>query len=260
MANKWDKLKDESDSEHYQRIDRQVNLTDVMRRDRISPNDPNFKDKVSPYMAGKIDPSLAVHHEFDLPDDAKLNLKGYANASEPYRQEGNIDGVDISHDVKLNTVGTLHNNNTPYVYGHEYRHHNYPDLKEKHNRIVDLIAAQTPMDVDESLRMQADSLGKLPSENFDRARSDLRASWENDYFYQDIEDLIINESEATNEGEVKDLINKSKTKQFLDDAQDLEYYQMGLKTRNKARKNKEPETIADSLRAAYAALGMEKFK
>jgi len=265
----WHQEKDESRASFQKRIDKQLRMADIMRRERIRPDDLDFKEKVSAYMAGEIDPSIAVHHDLDIPEDVKLSLGGYANASKPHSETFFIKDAGYNTiDFEPNTVGAVHNNNTPYIYGHEYRHHNYPELKENHNRIVDLIAAQTPMDVDTSLRYFADSqrtrqeqLDRTPTSSYlGRASDKLKYVTTFPENYKNIINVLVNESEATNRDEIKDVINASKTKQFLNDAADLETYNKGLKRRNKRRKNKEPETMADSLRAAYAALGMEEFE
>jgi len=276
----WSKLEDESEASFQKRIDKQVRLSDIMRRERILPDDLDFKDKVSPYMAGEIDPSIAVHHDLDIPEDVNINLGGYANASAPTTRSGNIRGDEFEIAIKPETVGAVHNKNTPYIYGHEYRHHNYPELSEEDNRIIDLIAAQTDMDVDTALRYFADSkrtrqeqLDQIPpSDYLKNASEELKnlseeRDAENTEWWKEkrgkINPLRKLLTEVSGE-EYKDLknkvINPSKTKQFLSDAADLKIYNEGLKDRNRQRKNKEPETMADNLRAAYAALGMEEFE
>ena len=199
-------------------------------------------------------------------EDQKLNYHGYANVPEAHSEtfSAGDDGYKtIDHEP--NTVAAIHNQNTPFLYGHEYRHHNYPELGESHNRIIDLIAAQTPIDVDESLRGFADDVKTRqehrdripPSKFFGQARHKLRNITSYPENYEDINNVLVNESEATNKDEIKDLIGASKTKQFLNDEEDLERWKIGLGHRNRARKNNKPETIAEELRAAFAKLGME---
>ena len=253
-------------------------LSNVMRRERIKPSDPNFKDKVSPYLAGEIDPSIAVHHDLDVPDNVMLNKAGYSKAKYTHYDSGEVNGKHIQYKIEPNTVGTVHTNNTPYVYGHEYRHHNFPKLSESENRLIDLIAAQTDIDVDESLRRFAqdrnsyygrgktsDNPKHKPSETllgYNNARHKLQQAAKANY-HDDIEinNHVIETSKARNEYEAGNLIYNSKTMGFLNDARQLHSYNEGLKDRNTARKNQEPETMADSLRAAYGSLwGDERFQ
>ena len=260
----WEQEKDESRATFQKRIDKQVRMADIMRRERIRPDDLDFKEKVSPYMAGEIDPSIAVHHDLDIPEDAMLSLGGYANASAPMKKSGNYRGDKFEISITPETVGAVHNKNTPYIYGHEYRHHNYPELRENDNRVVDMVAAQTDSDVDESLRYFANRNGRTagvsPSDSLSSARKRLNAITEFPEHNEDIQNVLTNESGVTTSEETKNLINSSKTKQFLNDEVSLSRWEKGLKRRNQKRKNKQPETMADSLRAAYAALGMEEFE
>ena len=257
----WEQEKDESRATFEERIQKQVRMADIMRRERIRPDDLDFKEKVSPYMAGEIDPSIAVHHDLDIPEDAFLTLGGYANASAPMKKSGNYRGDKFEISIKPETVAAVHNNNTPYIYGHEYRHHNYPELRENDNRVVDMVAAQTDMDVDESLRYFADGNGGgYPSDSLSKARDRLNAITKFPEHNEDIQNVLTNESGVTTSEETKNLINSSKTKQFLNDEVSLSRWEKGLKRRNKKRINKKPETMADSLRAAYAALGIEEFE
>ena len=261
----WEQEKDESRATFQKRIDKQVRMADIMRRERIRPDDLDFKEKVSPYMAGEIDPSIAVHHDLDIPEYTKLNLGGYSNVQNPHSKTFFIEDAGFNTiDFEPNTVAALHNNNTPYIYGHEYRHHNYPELRENDNRLVDMIAAQTDSDVDESLRYFANRNGRTagvsPSDSLSSARKRLNAITEFPEHNEDIQNVLTNESGVTTSEETKNLINSSKTKQFLNDEVSLSRWKKGLKRRNQKRKNKQPETMADSLRAAYAALGMEEFE
>jgi len=276
----WEQEKDESRATFDKRIEKQVRMADIMRRERIRPDDLDFKEKVSPYMAGEIDPSIAVHHDLDIPEDAMLSLGGYANASAPMKKSGNYKGDKFEISIKPGTVGAVHNKNTPYIYGHEYRHHNYPEISEADNRIIDLIAAQTDMDVDTSLRYFADSKRTRqeqldqtpPSDYLKNASEELKnlskeRDAENTEWWKEkrgkinpLRKLLTEVSGEEYKNLKNKVINPSKTKQFLNDAEELEEYNSGLKDRNRKRKNKKPETMADSLRAAYAALGMEEFE
>ena len=258
----WKQEKDESRASFEKRISKQLHMADIMRRERIRPDDLDFKEKVSAYMAGEIDPSIAVHHDLDIPEDVKLSLGGYANVQNPHSETFFIEDAGFNTiDFEPNTVAALHNNNTPYIYGHEYRHHNYPELRENDNRVVDMIAAQTEMDVDTSLRYFAGGNGGgYPSDSLSSARDRLNAITKFPEHYENIQNVLTNESGVTTKEQIKDLIDSSKTKQFLNDEVRLSRWEKGLKERNRKRKNKEPETMADSLRAAYAALGMEEFE
>jgi len=252
---KWDRLEDETKREHRIRVRRMKEMADVLRRDRIKPDDPEFADRVGRYMAGEIDPSIAVHDEVDLPENVGLGFGGYRtgdNEESGYKR-GRIDGKDIEIELKPNTIGAVHTKNTPQVYGHEYRHKNYPDLREIENRHVDLAAAQTDHDVDESIRMYADgSGGGIPSERLGDVAWVLRRMKYDLPPLGDEHNVVAAETGR----DPKDVIEESATGQFMEDVRDYEKWNKGLNERNKKRKAGEPETIADTLRKILEDMGL----
>ncbi len=252
---KWDRLDDETKREHRLRVDRMLEMADVLRRDRIKPGDPDFAERVGNYMAGEIDPSIAVHNEVDLPENVGLGFAGYRTGDneESGFKRGRINGKDIEIEMKPNTVGAVHTKNTPTVYGHEYRHKNYPELRERENRHVDLAAAQTDHDVDEAIRMFADARGGgIPSERLSDAAQILRLMERGTPPLADEYNVIAAETGQDPE----DVIEASAARKFMDDVRDYEKWNKGVKERNKKRKAGEPETVADTLRKILEDMGL----
>jgi len=229
-------------------------MADVMRRDRIDPSDPAFADKVSPYMAGEIDPSVARHIPLDYDDSSEVTLKGlyYQNESgEPYKVKGGRTPEGKQVSVNPGDVSTFHTSNTPQIFGHEFRHKNYPNLTETENRSVDMVTAQTDHDVDSAIRMQAnrDRLD-IPSEAIDGIKRAIR--WIGIDHYNEPRKVLEEELERMGiDINVKELIKNSAMQTFIDEVDDLEKWNKGLSKRNKARKSGEPETWGDSIRQIW---------
>lgn len=250
--NEFARREDESKYAHKKRVRRMLTLADVMRRERITPDDPEFAEKVSPYLAGEIDPSVARHDVLPLDEGVELTLKGY-QVPEDHEGDvvpGKIDGVEFEVHREPGTVAAIHTENTPAMYGHEYRHKNYPDLSERRNRIMDMVAAQSDYDVDSALRLYADQLRlDAPSSAIPEARKRFKFI---DQFGGPEAKIIAKETGRDRE----DVLEESKTMQFLNEAKDLDRYNEGLAERNAKRRAGEPETVADSLRAVLEKLGL----
>jgi hypothetical protein len=248
----------ESEREHSARMTKMLLMADVMRRDRIMPDDPDFSEKVSPYLAGEIDPSVArympLNPDRSVPDDVGLSLYGYngPDGADPIVIRKTLDGHEIDMTLEPDTVGTIHTQNTPYVYGHEYRHRNYPDLAEKDNRVVDLVAAQNDHDVDTAVRMYANATrGGVPSESLRYIDRMLGQVSRNPYSKPDVQALI----EAESGMDVNDAIDASATGRFIEDMKGLDKWNEGVGDRNTARKAGEPESIADTIRMLLEKMG-----
>ena len=255
----WKRKEGESERAHIDRVFDMKMMADVMRRDRIKPEDPDFKETLSQYMAGEIDPSVARHVEFDVPETTGINLYGQYNPSkdQPYEYSGAIDEKDVSYTLAPDEVAAFHTRNTPSTWAHEFRHRNFPDLSENNNRIMDLYAAQTDYDVDDAIRMESDLQNRY------RRRSKLKALPPS----AEIGDLRRLKSRGDFRPAVRNALeafgttdeeawNASKTKEFYDDAVALDKYNRGLPERNEKRKKGEPETWADALREAYEKMGV----
>ena len=258
----WKRKEGESERAHGQRMLDMKIMADVMRRDRIKPEDPDFKEKLSQYMAGEIDPSVARHVEFDLPEHMNLNLYGQYiwpkdKGGETYNYSGTIKGKDVSYTLNPDEVATFHTRNTPSTWAHEFRHRNFPYLSEKEQRKMDLYAAQTDYDVDKAIRMQSDLQNRdrrkikrkaLPPSAQIRGLNRLKHGLP-------YSPAVRNALEAFGTTD-EEAWNASKTKELYDDAVALSRYNRGLAERNEKRKKGEPETWADALREAYEKMGV----
>ena len=246
----WKRKEGEPEPAHRQRMFDMKIMADVMRRDRIKPEDPDFKEKLSQYMAGEIDPSVARHIEFDLPETTGITLYGEYNPSkdQPYEYSGAIDETDVSYTLAPDEVAAFHTRNTPATWAHEFRHRNFPEMSENEQRIMDLLVAQTDYDVDSAIRMESDYKNRKrrksppPSaEIWDlrrlKSRGDFRPALRNA-----LEAFGTTDEEAWND---------SKAKEFYDDAVALDKWNRGLAERNEKRKKGEPETWADALREVW---------
>ena len=233
-----------------------------MRRDRILPDDPDFVDRVLPYMAGEIDASHAIHQPVIIKgesepvgDDISVRLYGLhspeSNGDQVLKKK--VGGRPVEFDIPAGSVNAFHTQNTPYVYGHEYRHKNYPDLPESQNRVVDLVAAQSDHDVDTALRMYASAMrtGNPPSEHLPDVYKTLDKLKYNQYSSKKAREVI----EAETGGDVKDAVNESATAKFLDDVIGLQDWEEGLAERNAARAAGEPESFADTIRMLMEKAG-----
>ena len=249
----WDRLEDETERQHYKRVNRMLEARDVLRRERIDTTDPDFAEKVSGYMSGEVDPSIARYHDLGLSDNDPIILKGeyWPESYDPKTVEKTYEGRPITWNREPGTVAAFHTHNTPYVYGHEYRHKNYPHLSERQNRRVDLVAAQSPHDVDMAVRMWADEEGGgVPSTHIPSVADTLRHLR---VFDNQAASRVISENTGK---DVDDVIEASAMREFVDDAAALDEYNEGLSERNKKRRAGEPETVADSLRAVIERLGL----
>ena len=223
-------------------------MADVMRREFMSPEDPDFAEKLSPYMAGEIDPSVARHLELDLPQDVGLNLRGAYNPhDDPIQKEFSVGGKPMSLEFEPGTVNAIHTRNNPRTWAHEFRHRNYPELSEDQNRTVDLVAAQSEIDRDDAIRLYANSIRKrVPSDSLDSVAKKFR-NLNNPYLGGEAAKVI----EAETGRDAVDVADESVTAEFLRDAKDLDKWNKGVKERNQARRDGEPETIADMIRRLW---------
>jgi len=239
-------------------VDRQLILADVMRRERILPDDPEFAEKVSSYLTGEIDPSVARHDPVryrgetePVPDDVMVGLYGLHSpeSNEDTVLEKTLGGRPIDLEIPSGSVTAFHTRNTPMVYGHEYRHKNYPDLKERQNRRIDLIAAQNPHDVDQSIRMFG---GGVPSENLPEIARTIRAMALRRIPYGTEYDII----EETSGRDAEEVIEESAMSRFMDEVREYEDWNEDLPERNRKRLAGEPETIADIIRELLEKAGL----
>ena len=250
----WKRKEGESERAHGQRMLDMKIMADVMRRDRIKPEDPDFKEKLSQYMAGEIDPSVARHVEFNIPDHVPINLYGQYNHLD---KDINRGSGDISFTLAPDEVAAIHTRNTPATWAHEFRHRNFPDLSENNNRIIDKFAAQTDYDIDQAIRLES------AEKNYRREKrglktlppsaeiGDLRRLRSASNFNPQVRNAL--EAFGTTDEEAW---NASKTKEFYDDAVALDKYNRGLAERNEQRKKGEPKTWVDALREAYEKMGL----
>ena len=232
----WKRKEGESERGHVDRVFDMKMMADVMRRDRIKPEDPDFKEKLSQYMAGEIDPSVARHIEFDIPDSAALNLYGQYNHLD---KDINRGSGKISFTLAPDIVAAIHTRNTPSTWSHEFRHRNFPNLSESNNRTIDKLAAQTDYDLDEALRLQS------ADRNFRRRKRGLEPlppsaeiaglrllPMEPDFNYR-----LRNTLEALGTTG-KEAYESSKAKELYDDAVALDKWNAGLDERNEKKKKK----------------------
>ncbi len=229
-------------------IEKQLVMADVMRREFISPEDPDFAEKLAPYMAGEIDPSAARHLQPELPKDSAMALWGsYNSDDETIVDSHNVDGKRIQLMHEPGMVNAVHTRNNPQTWAHEFRHRNYPELREMDNRGVDLVAAQTDIDRDDAIRMYANAIRKsTPSDSFE-AIEKLFRNLKNPYLDNTAADVI----EAETGRDAEEVAAESLTAQLLKDAKDLDKWNEGLKERNTARREGKPETIADMIRRLW---------
>jgi len=250
----WKRKEGESERDHVDRVFDMKMMADVMRRDRMKPEDPDFKEKLSQYMAGEIDPSVARHIEFDIPDSAALNLYGQYNHLD---KDINRGSGKLSFTLAPDKVAAIHTRNTPSTWSHEFRHRNFPNLSENNNRIMDKFAAQTDYDLDEALRLQSSENNYLrrkrnqktlpPSAEIAGLRRLRRASNFNPQVRNALAAFGTTDKEA---------YESSKAKELYDDAVALDKWNAGLAERNEKRKKGEPKTWADALREAYEKIGV----
>ena len=233
----WKRKEGESERGHVDRVFDMKMMADVMRRDRIKPEDPDFKEKLSQYMAGEIDPSVARHIEFDIPDSAALNLYGQYNHLD---KDINRGSGKLSFTLAPDEVAAFHTRNTPSTWAHEFRHRNFPNLSESNNRTIDKFAAQTDYDLDEAIRLQSADrnsrrrkrgLKTLPPSAEIAGLRVLRM--ESDFNYQ-----LRNALEAFGTTG-KEAYESSKAKELYDDAVALDKWNAGLSERNEKRKRSE---------------------
>lgn len=238
---------------------------DLLRRNRIKPNEKDFQAQVEGRLAGPIDPKLGRHIRLrtngsdyeglgqELPEDFDINIRGlYHPEGKP---EDKIKGTNII--TKPNQVMTLHNNNTPNVWAHEYRHRNYPELMEDENRVMDMVSAKDDWEVDDTIRMWANRTEKeIPSEAIPKVKKILERVGTTVGHKQlpKIRDVIQREIDREGLGvTVDDIVEMSKMSQFIKDVDEYEEWNSGLKERNEARKKGEPETIGDTIRRIIGA-------
>jgi len=256
---RWDKREGESEREHHSRITNQMMEADVLRRDRISPDDPDFAEKVMARMSGPVDPSIARHHEFEgMPEHIGILLRGERipeSWEEARTREATVGGKPISWLQEPGTVSALHTHNTPSTYAHEFRHMNYPHLNEGAQRIIDTIAAQDDWEVDESVRMFADEFGEknaAPSESLPNLESKYRylENWRGPTA------KAVAEISGREVKDIGDVIEESAMSRFMDDVREYEDWNEDLPERNRKRLAGKPETIADTIRAVLEKMGL----
>tara|TARA_R110000822_G_scaffold11142_1_gene41205 strand:+ start:5515 stop:6240 length:726 start_codon:yes stop_codon:yes gene_type:complete len=225
-------------------------IADLLRRERINPEDDGFVERLDTMIAGEIDPSIARHIPLDVYDDnEEPNLQGVY--SYPDNDEV-LNIYNIGQKIRINPgdLATLHTSNTPETWAHEYRHKNYGST-ETTNRKIDVFAADTDYGIDAGLRSMANSFNnKIPSD----ALGMIPDLW---YGALDVIQKEIArknpELDSTEQARtVNQLKYNSKAWRFYEDALALEAWERDLAKRNEARKNGEAETIADFIRQLWS--------
>ena len=236
----------------------QFYVADQLRRKYMLPSDEDFSDVLGTYMAGDIDSSIARHLALpELPDVARVALRGVYNHSDDVIEERyDYQGIPIELSYEPGSVNTIHKWNIPSTWSHEYRHKNYPELTEKENRFVDLVAAQSEYDVDKGIRNYAHRLRSgTPSESLEKITHTLRNAdiWSS---YPRLSDVAVPVIEKETGREYQDVVEDSAIRKFLQEAESLEEWNEGLSKRNKKRAAGDPESLIDAIRAAYEKLGL----
>lgn len=237
---------------------RQLFIADQLRRKYMLPDDEDFAEVLGTYMAGDIDPSVANHFPLsDLPDGASLSLRGAHNPHDEVIEERyDYEGIPFELAYEPGSVNALHKNNIPSTWSHEYRHKNYPELSEKQNRFVDMVAAQSDYDVDRSLRNYThQNYGGKASENLEKI-TDVLDTADLVNRSMGLADYVVPVIEKETGREYQDVLEESSVRKLLQDAEDLDEWNEELSGRNKKRKAGDPESIIDAIRAAYEKLGL----
>jgi hypothetical protein len=131
--------------------------------------DIEFEMEIAPYTnyTGPIDSSIARYRGFEgLSGDTDLSLGGFyvppEDQNDPYTDEelkgyvGQVGGVDLKTPTEPNTINAVHNQATPNIWAHEYRHKEYPGLSEGQNRLIDGSMAMNESDWNNAVKMYRD--------------------------------------------------------------------------------------------------------
>jgi hypothetical protein len=136
-------------------VEQELDFLEALERQRLRDEafDNEFAIEVAAQSnyAADIDPSIARYHGFKgVPGTEKLNMKGfYINPEKTNLPVGTFDEPITGYTsrgfssvpTEVGTINAIHDAATPFVYAHEYRHKQFPDLNETQLRIVDGMTA-----------------------------------------------------------------------------------------------------------------------
>jgi len=232
--------------------------------------------------AADIDPSIARYHGFKgLPGTEKLNMKGfYINPDKTSLPVGTFDKPIPGYTsrgfsnvpTEVGTLNVIHDAATPFVYAHEYRHKQFPELNETQLRIVDGMTALNEEQWSESVEMFRDQYYRnsgvemTPSEAQERL-IDILEDKRMSRHYDDLANLVFGaewdrDVRSTKEGPQKtreDYIESRLNTAFFvkkaKELKDLKKYNRNLPKQNQERIEERQERESEAAVRGYAVGG-----
>ena len=228
--------------------------------------------------AADIDPSIARYHGYKgLPGTEKLNLKGfYINPDKTSLPVGAFDKPVrgfVTVPTEVGTVNTIHDAATPFVYAHEYRHKQFPELNETQLRIVDGMTALNEKQWSESVDMFRDEYYKNSGINMTRSQAqerliDILEDKRMSRHYDDLANLVFGaewdrDARSTKEGPqetredyIESRLNTAFFVQKAEELKELKKYNKNLPEQNQERVEERQEREAEAAVKNYAMGGV----
>jgi hypothetical protein len=232
--------------------------------------------------AADIDPSIARYHGFKgLPGTEKLNMKGfYINPDKTSLPMGTFDEPISGYTsrgfssvpTEVGTVNVIHDAATPFVYAHEYRHKQFPELNETQLRIVDGMTALNEEQWLQSVEMfrqqyyQNSGVEMTPSKAQERL-VDILEDKRMSRHYDDLANLVFGaewdrDARSTKEGPqesredyIESRLNTAFFVQKAKELKELEKYNRNLPEQNQERVEERQEREAKAAVKNYATGG-----
>lgn len=228
--------------------------------------------------ATDIDPSIARYHGYrGLPGTEKLNVKGfYSNPDKTSLPVGAFDKPIrgfVTVPTEVGTVNTIHDAATPFVYAHEYRHKQFPELNETQLRIVDGMTALNEKQWLQSVDMFRDQYYRnsgvkmTPSEAQERL-IDILEDKRRSRHYDELANLVFGAewdreikpstkegSQETREDYIESRLNTAYFVKKAKELKDLEKYNRNLPEQNQKRVEERQERESEAAVKNYAAGG-----
>ena len=246
-------------------------------RDEAFDNEFAIEVAAQSNYAADIDPSIARYHGYKgLPGTEKLNLKGfYINPDKTSLPVGAFDKPVrgfVTVPTEVGTVNTIHDAATPFVYAHEYRHKQFPELNETQLRIVDGMTALNEEQWLQSVEMfrqqyyQNSGVEMTPSKAQERL-IDILEDKRMSRHYDDLANLVFGaewdrDARSTKEGPqesredyIESRLNTAFFVQKAKELKELEKYNRDLPEQNQERLEERQEREAEAAVKNYAMGG-----
>lgn len=246
-------------------------------RDEAFDNEFAIEVAAQSNYAADIDPSIARYHGYrGLPGTEKLNLKGfYINPDKTSLPVGAFDKPVkgfVTVPTEVGTVNTIHDAATPFVYAHEYRHKQFPELNETQLRIVDGMTALNEQQWSESVDMFRDEYYKNSGINMTRSQAqerliDILEDKRMSRHYDDLANLVFGaewdrDARSTKEGPqetredyIESRLNTAFFVQKAEELKELEKYNKNLPEQNQERIEERQEREAKAAVKNYVMGG-----